>query len=330
MTNNVNPTKNIVAVNTTKMNAREQEENTRHRQLRCSDEKLLSSSSSSSWWSQKAGLGVSGQSSKNAVTSGSLPLTVSRSSAGSTAFAIAYGRLGFPLATVHGVVDGQRLRWLVPPELVDYNAYLPVLADGLRERPMPYGACATFGLWELLAWDSQGDRVLSALPQTVFPIRRALDVGRRDWPTTVRALKSLQKLSSAGRKGLVGPAMVPYYRQLLSPINRYQHTSAGVIATDGLDAKGGFPLYTFAVYTKNVQLCPTTRYHVETRLNVTYNLSNLCNDTLCVLERTGGACAYSSIKSVVPTYQSCISVVGGTAASGSLDRIKVGYKALPK
>jgi len=296
----MNPTKNIVAVKRAKMNSREQEENTQRRQLRCSDEKLLSSSSSSSWWSQKSGIGVSGQSSKNAVTSGPLPLTVSRSSARSTAFAIAYGRLGFPLATVHGVVDGKRLRWLVPPELVDYNAYLPILADGLRERPMPYGACATFGLWELLAWDNPGDRVLSALPQTVFPIRRALDVGRRDWPTTVRALKSLQKLSSAGRKGLVGPAMVPYYRQLLSPINRYQYTSAGVIATDGLDA------------------------------NVTYNLSNLCHDTLCVLERTGGACAYSSIKSVVPTYQSCIAVVGGTEASGSLDRIKVGYKALPK
>ncbi|XP_008187683.1 parkin coregulated gene protein homolog [Acyrthosiphon pisum] len=276
---------------TVKMNAREQEENTRRRRVRCSDEKLLSSSSSSSWWSQKSGAGVSGQSSPR--TSDPLPATASRS----TAFGIAYGRLGFPLATVHGVVDGQRLRWLVPPELVDYDAYLPVLADGLRERPMPFGACATFGLWELLALDCPGDRVLSALPKTVFPIRRALDVGPRDWPTTVRALKSLQKLSSAGRKGLVGPAMVPYYRQLLSPINRYQHTSAGVIATDGLDA------------------------------NVMYNLSNLCHDTLCVLERTGGANAYSSIKSVVPTYQSCITVVGCTT-SGSLNRIKVCNKAL--
>jgi len=297
MTSNDEPNKKPRS-STAKMNAREREENTRRRRVSCLDEKLLSSSSSSSWWSQKSDAGVSGQSSpKNAMTSGPLPVTASRSSARSTAFAIAYGRLGFPLATVHGVVDGQRLRWLVPPKLVDYDAYLPVLADGLRERPMPYGACATFGLWELLAWDSPGDRVLSALPQTVFPIRRALDVGPRDWPTTVRALKSLQKLSSAGRKGLVGPAMVPYYRQLLSPINRYQHSGAGVIATDGLD------------------------------VNVTYNLSNLCHDTLCVLERTGGACAYSSIKSVVPTYQSCIAVVGGTD-TGSLDRIKVGYKAL--
>lgn len=249
------------------MNAREQEENTRHRRFRC-NEKLLPLSSK---WSQK-----------NTATSSSPAVTAARSPARSTAFAIAYGRLGFPLATVQGVVDGQRLRWLVPPESVDYDVYLPVLADGLRERPKPYGACATFGLWELLAADCLGDRVLSAVPQTVFPIRKALDVGPRDWPTTVRALKSLQKLSSAGRKGLVGPALVPYYRHLLSPINRYQDTS--VIATDGLDA------------------------------NVTYNLSDLCHDTLCVLERTGGKFAYSSIKSIVPTYQNCIAVVGSSDA----------------
>jgi len=291
----MNQIKNIVAVHRTKMNDRVQNEDIQRRQLRRLDEKLLSSSSSSSWWSQKTGPGVSPQ--KNTETSCSLPVTAPSSSARSTAFAIAYGRLGFPLATVHGVVDGQRLRWLVPPELVDYNVYLPVLADGLRERPMPYGACATFGLWELLACDYPGDRVLSALPQTVFPIRRALDIGSRDWPTAVRALKSLQKLSSAGRKGLVGPALVPYYRHLLSPINRYLHTNADVITNDGLDA------------------------------NVMYNLSSLCHDTLCVLERTGGASAYSSIKSIVPTYHSCIAVVGCTA-SGCLERMNLGYMAL--
>lgn len=267
------------------MNVRKQEEDVLRRRRRL--QRLESSNDTSSRKTVTGYSGVQQPSQKNAVTMTGSPISATprRPPTQPTAFAHSYGRLGFPLAAVHGVVDGQRLRWLVPPEQVDYDAYLPVLADGLRERPRPYGACAAYDLWELLARDCSGERVLSALPRTVLPVRRALDVGRADWPTTVRALKSLQKLTSAGRDGLVGPALVAYYRQLLPPINRYQ-LSAGacVTATDGLDSK------------------------------VTYNLTDLCHETLCLLERTGGECAYVNIKSVIPTYQSCTPAIEHKAA----------------
>lgn len=223
---------------------------------------------------------------KNTVTAGPgrVPRVTSAASR-PTAFAVAYGRHGFPVTTVHGLVDGRRFRWLVPPELVDYSVYLPVMADGLRERPSPYGACATFCLWELLARDDPGDRVLPALPMTVFPLRRALDSGPRDWPTTVRALTTLQKLAAVGP---VGRALVPFYRQLLRPIGGYLQRFAEVITTDGLHP------------------------------GVTYNMAELCHNTLCVLERTGGACAYVNIKNVIPTYQSC-TAVGCTRKPGYQD-----------
>jgi hypothetical protein len=39
-------------------------------------------------------------------------------------------------------------------------------------------------------------------------------------------------------------------------------------------------------------------------MNVTYNVVDLCSETLTVLERTGGPYAYANIKYVVPTYES--------------------------
>lgn len=187
-----------------------------------------------------------------------------------TTFAAMYGRPGFPLATVYGA----RFRWLVPLETIDYDVYMPAMADGLRNRPRPYGACATYGLWDMLDKDETGDRVLSALPRTVFPLRRSLDAGPRDWPTVVRALKTLQKLATVGSDVRVGQALMPYYRQLLPPIGHYLRTAVHVMSTDGLNA------------------------------NYRYNVKDLCAETLSALEMAGGPCAFANIKYVIPTYES--------------------------
>lgn len=190
-----------------------------------------------------------------------------------TAFAARYGRPGFPLAAEYGAGPaGRRFRWLVPVESVDYAAYVPVLVDGLRERPAPHGACAAHALWDLLARDhgGGGGRVLAALPRSVFPLRRVLDAGPRDWTAVVRGLLTLQRLAAAGPA--VARAMVPYYRHLLPPLGRYRGGRA--TATDGL------------------------------RANVAYDVGDLCAETLARLERAGGPCAYANIKYAIPTYES--------------------------
>jgi len=192
-----------------------------------------------------------------------------------TSFAVNYGRTGFPLVANYDAVNGQRFRWLVPFESVDYRVYVPLLTDGLRDRPRPYGACAAHGLWDMLAREETGGcRVLSAVPYAVRPLRRALDVGPRDWTVVVRALKTLQKFAIAGGHDYpVGRALVPYYRHLLLPFRVYLCNAGHVTATDGLN------------------------------VNVTYNVADLCTDTLITLEHTGGRYAYRAIKCIVPTYE---------------------------
>lgn len=193
-----------------------------------------------------------------------------------TNFAVNYGRADFPLTAVYNAAaGGRRFQWLVPFESIDYGVYMPILADGLRERPRPYGACGTHGLWDLLARDETGDRVLSGLPATVVPLRRALDAGPRDWPTVVRGLKTLQKLTAAGTRDFrVGRALVPYYRQLLPPVGGYLRTGASATSSsDGINT------------------------------NVAYNVTDLCAGVLSTLQYTGGPDAYKKIKYVIPTYE---------------------------
>lgn len=186
-----------------------------------------------------------------------------------TAFAQGHGRPGFPMRVVYGV--DRPFRWLVPLESIDYERYMPVLTDGLRDRNKRMAGCAAQGLHDLLARDESGDRVLAALPRLVFPLRRALDEGSRYWPAVVRGLRALRTLAAVGRDGRVGRALVPYYRQLLPPLGRYRQRR--VIATDGLDE------------------------------NMAVDVADLCDDTLSLLQRNGGPCAYVNIKYVLPTYE---------------------------
>lgn len=195
---------------------------------------------------------------------------------GKTSFALNYGRSEFPVIALYSpTVSARSFRWILPFEAVDYAVYLPISVDGLREPPRPYGMCAAHSLWELLGRDVTGERVLAALPRIVFPLRQALSAGPGQWTVVVRALKTLQKLATAGNDGCVGRALVPYYRLLLAPLRRYLDATH-VNSTDGLNY-------------------------------VTYNINELCTTTLRTLEYTGGHCAYMNIKYMIPTYVHVIS-----------------------
>lgn len=190
-----------------------------------------------------------------------------------TMFAIDYERGWFPLAVVYSSTERIRpFRWLMPIEMIDYNIYLPILVDGLREPPMPYGRCAAHGLWDLIARDTTGNRVLRALPRIVYPLRQALNAGSGNWSCVVRALKTLQLLIMAGGKGHVGKALIPYFRNLLRPFDRFRR-AIYVNSTDGVTSR---PLY---------------------------NIAELTEVTLSLLEFTGGRCAYVNIKYMIPTYE---------------------------
>lgn len=192
-----------------------QDEDIIRRRLSRSNNTLLSPLTISSWWSQKAVLRSDWRPSRKKsatsrnnstvtsyrrpvtfdwlpVTPDQISLTAALVSAWPMVFATVYGPLELSLATGRGAVCGRRSRRMEPPELVDDDACLPALGDERRTK---------FALWELLASGFRGDSVMSALP-------------RHEWPVvTVRALKSLLELASAGRGGPDGPAPVPHFRQ---------------------------------------------------------------------------------------------------------------------
>lgn len=187
-----------------------------------------------------------------------------------TAFRRAYTRGDFPLVLTH-TARGCKLSWKVPVESLDYNYYLPLLFDGLRETQHPYVFLSVSGIEDLLA-KGGSKKILPVVPQLIIPIKAALNT--RNVPIMCRTFKSLQLLVKSGE--YIGQALVPYYRQLLPIFNLFKHKNLNT--GDGIDYH--------------------QRFHE--------NIGDLIQETLEILEKRGGPDAFINIKYMIPTYESCI------------------------
>ena len=122
-------------------------------------------------------------------------------------------------------------------------------------------------------------KVVNVVPQLVIPLKTALNTRIR--PVVIKALRVLQALAQCDAPpkgdGIIGEALVPYYRQLLPVLNLFirQDNNVG-------DAM------TYSSRTSTMPLGP------------------LCEETLGILEAHGGVDAFVNIKYQVPTYQSTI------------------------
>jgi hypothetical protein len=85
------------------------------------------------------------------------------------------------------------------------------------------------GVYDLLRAGGAA-KVLPVLPQLVLPLKAALNT--RDPPVMVRALRVLQALVDLPGGGL-GPALVPYYRQLLPVMNIFLHRTGAWVGRRG-------------------------------------------------------------------------------------------------
>jgi hypothetical protein len=117
------------------------------------------------------------------------------------------------------------------------------------------------------------------IPQLIIPIKTALNT--REKGVIVKVLKILQALVNcdvavSGGAGLIGQALVPYYRQILPVLNIFINKNDNL--GDGFD------------------------YGQRKRLN----LGELIIQTLEQLEVHGGEDAFINIKYLVPTYQSVV------------------------
>ena len=184
-----------------------------------------------------------------------------------TEFRRFYDRGDIPVRLVHTSFKNA-IAWSVDPSVLDYQHYLPLFFDGLREKEEPYRFFAKKGTWELLKHG--GTRVLQCIPQVVIPLKKALDT--RDMAILPTALRTLQKLAKSS--DLAGEALIPFYRQLLPVLNEF--------------------------LLRNKNLGDIIEYGQWKKLNI----GDLILETLEVLEMTGGPEAFINIQYMVPTYQS--------------------------
>ena len=187
-----------------------------------------------------------------------------------------YERGDLPIQIDHGGVVN-RLAWKVEIQKLDFHHYLPIFFDGLREVEFPYVFVAEQGVMDML--EAGAHKVLPVIPQLIIPIKTALNTRQKD--VIVKILKILQALVNcdvavSGGSGLIGQALVPYYRQMLPVLNIFVNNNENL--GDGID------------------------YAQRKRKN----LGELIIQTLEQLEIHGGEDAFINIKYLVPTYQSVV------------------------
>eukprot|EP00341_Mesodinium_pulex_P000796 CAMPEP_0116936002 /NCGR_PEP_ID=MMETSP0467-20121206/30622_1 /TAXON_ID=283647 /ORGANISM="Mesodinium pulex, Strain SPMC105" /LENGTH=302 /DNA_ID=CAMNT_0004617489 /DNA_START=47 /DNA_END=955 /DNA_ORIENTATION=- len=186
-----------------------------------------------------------------------------------------YERGDLPIQIDHGGV-ANRLAWKVEIQKLDFHHYLPIFFDGLREVEQPYAFVAEQAVLDML--EAGYMKVLPVIPQLIIPIKTALNT--RDKEVIVKVLKILQALVNCDVDrdggGLIGQALVPYYRQILPVMNIFVNNNENL--GDGID------------------------YSQRKR----QNLGELISETLEQLEIHGGEDAFINIKYLVPTYQSVV------------------------
>lgn len=185
-----------------------------------------------------------------------------------------YERGDLPIQIDHGGV-ANRLAWKVEIQKLDFHHYLPIFFDGLREIEQPYAFVAEQAVLDML--EAGAHKVLPVVPQLIIPIKTALNTRQKE--VIVKVLKILQALVNCDAQngaGLIGQALVPYYRQVLPVFNIFINNNENL--GDGID------------------------YSQRKRMN----LGELISETLEQLEIHGGEDAFINIKYLVPTYQSVV------------------------
>lgn len=151
-----------------------------------------------------------------------------------TSFRMYYGRGDLPIKMEY-LTGGEKIAWTVDIEKLDYSLYLPLFFDGLSELKHPYKTYARQGVQDLLS--SGGDKIYPVIPQLIIPIKSNFWVqflnGRpysafpfadalntKSLEVMCVTLKILQQLVMSS--DLVGPALVPFYRQLLPMFNAFK------------------------------------------------------------------------------------------------------------
>ncbi|KAK4010186.1 hypothetical protein OUZ56_019338 [Daphnia magna] len=155
-------------------------------------------------------------------------------------------------------------------DTLDYEHYLPLFLDGLCETQHPHEFLARKGAEDLIT--RAPDRITPLLPVIIPPLRRALNT--RNPRVICSTLKIIQLIATCSKES--GRAFLPYYKSLLPILNLFK--SINLNQGDGID------------YSQQKNS----------------NLGDLIQETLEMLEKSGGSAAFVLIKNMIPTYESCV------------------------
>lgn len=187
----------------------------------------------------------------------------------STRFGRNFSRCEFPIQ-IEFVPAGIKLAWKVEIERLDFFYYLPLFFEGLMETQYPYDKLAEMAVHDMVTHG--GLRVTPVVPHIALPVTQAMN--SRNLSVMARTLRALQDTLKA--HVTVGPALVPFYRQILPVMNMFKERNLNI------------------------------GDHIEFSQRKRQNVADLINETLELMERTGGPNAFINIKYMVPTYESCL------------------------
>lgn len=200
-----------------------------------------------------------------------------------------YDRGDLPIKMEY-LIGGDKISWTVDIDKLDYSLYLPLFFDGLSETQHPYKTFARQGVQDLLS--NGGDKIYPIIPQLIIPIKNALNSKNIDVMSST--LKIIQQLVTSS--DLVGPSLVPFYRQLLPVFNAYKIRNSNPQIIDSII----FSFRNLFQFFVLVNLGDSIDYSQKNN----QNLGDLIDETLQYLERYGGEDAFINIKYLVPTYES--------------------------
>lgn len=189
-------------------------------------------------------------------------------------FRLHYDRGDLPVLVKHE--RGTSIQWKDDNwEKFNYQLFLPIFVDGIREVTDPYRFIAIRGTFDIL--DHVKDNVVKVIPQLIIPLKIALNT--RDVDIIAVTLKVIQHLVKSS--DLAGEALVPYYRQLLPIFNLYRNFNQNL-----------GDMFDYGQRKKKT-------------------LGDLIQETLEVMEINGGDDAFINIKYMIPTYESCVYDIRG-------------------
>lgn len=159
--------------------------------------------------------------------------------------------------------------WLEDPNLMSNERFMDLFVKfslGLPLIQFPYSMIAEQGVFDLLKSCKNSELLISCFPCIVRALHAALSS-----PKIPKKKMVLQLLCNLTQIPHCGPALVPYYKHLISPLRICKYNKAHDIEYE---------------YGKSFEEC------VGMVLNT--------------LEKTGFPKAFPAIKSIIPTYESCM------------------------